>query len=73
MMIRGGGRGGSSSSTGAGAAAATAAAARAAHAGGDEAELEGESSFDDADKEPETMHRLCPMYASEINSPLRYV
>jgi hypothetical protein len=65
-------------------AAATAAAAAAAaddkskdtlegHASGDEAEVEGWGDEDGYLDEPETMHRLCPTYASDINSPLRWV
>ena len=54
-----------------------------AHASGDEAEAEtqqpnsrggladGDDGYDDCDEEPEFMHRLCPNYASDINSPLR--
>lgn len=43
------------------------------HASGDEAEVEGFAADDDGFDfdEPETMHRLCPTYASDINSPLR--
>ena len=45
------------------------------HASGDEAEVEGfgEGDFEMFYEEPETMHRLCPTYASDINSPLRHV
>eukprot|EP00775_Hariotina_reticulata_P002529 gene2529-2831_t len=56
--------------------AAAAAGSKGEHAGGDEAEaverglLDGDEDFD---TEPELMHRLCPMYASDINSPLRHV
>jgi hypothetical protein len=39
---------------------------RSYHAGGDEAEAD-----DFRAEEPELIHRLCPMYASDINSPLR--
>jgi len=42
------------------------------HASGDEAEVEGFMGEDEGfDDEPETIHRLCPTYASDINSPLR--
>lgn len=42
------------------------------HASGDEAEVEGFAADDEGFyDEPETMHRLCPTYASDINSPLR--
>jgi hypothetical protein len=30
-----------------------------------------EGEGEDFREEPETIHRLCPMYASDINSPLR--
>lgn len=66
----------------AGAALGNAAAAAAAddkglegHASGDEAEVEGFAGDDEGFDfdEPEVMHRLCPSYASDINSPLRWV
>jgi hypothetical protein len=41
------------------------------HASGDEAEVEGWGDEEGYLDEPETMHRLCPTYASDINSPLR--
>jgi inositol hexakisphosphate/diphosphoinositol-pentakisphosphate kinase len=43
------------------------------HASGDEAEVEGFMGDDEGfyDEPSETMHRLCPTYASDINSPLR--
>jgi hypothetical protein len=49
------------------------AALAASHASGDEAEVEGgwDEGFDA--EEPDFMHRLCPTYASDINSPLRCV
>jgi hypothetical protein len=68
----------SSSNTAAAAAAADGACKDTAlegHASGDEAEVEGfgEGDFEMFYEEPETMHRLCPTYASDINSPLRCV
>lgn len=62
-----------------GAAAAAAAAAAGASGGGASGEEgeqsagdEGEAEAEDYEaREPQTMHRLCPNYASDINSPLR--
>ena len=41
--------------------------------GGEEEEEEEEESQEEGDHEAETLHRLCPTYASDINSPLRHV
>lgn len=42
-------------------------------ASGGEAEIEGFGVDDEGfDAEPDFMHRLCPTYASDINSPLRW-
>lgn len=34
---------------------------------------DGESAVDDEDMDRGSMHRLCPTYAQDINSPLRHV